>query len=155
MAEIFDDITRIVGSQIPRRRALTLIGSALAGGVLGTLWPTRAWAACKQRCSDSSECADAGCGPCCPGDTANSRCCDPGMSCNSQGKCEKKVCNKPGETVCGMANADSGNFSAKECCAPEDCCSGKCCKPGECDQQTGRCNPSRKKPLESTLASVS
>ena len=44
MAELFDDISRIVGSAVPRRQALRLIIHAFAGGVAATLLPTRAGA---------------------------------------------------------------------------------------------------------------
>jgi hypothetical protein len=42
MAELFDDLSRIVGSGIPRRRMLKLIAITFAGGALPALWPTRA-----------------------------------------------------------------------------------------------------------------
>jgi hypothetical protein len=42
MAELFDDITRIVGSNISRRRALTFIMDAVIGGSVAALWPVRA-----------------------------------------------------------------------------------------------------------------
>lgn len=51
MAELFDDITRIVGGRIPRRRALKLIMGLFAGGALGLL-------------ADSSVAAQAGVGQC-------------------------------------------------------------------------------------------
>ena len=41
MAELFDDISRIVGSNMPRRRALNLIMGAVAGSGVAALWPTR------------------------------------------------------------------------------------------------------------------
>ena len=37
MAELFDDISRIVGSQVPRRQTLKLIMGLFAGGILGLL----------------------------------------------------------------------------------------------------------------------
>jgi hypothetical protein len=42
MSELFDDISRITGSGIPRRRMLKLIAVTFAGGALPMLWPTRA-----------------------------------------------------------------------------------------------------------------
>lgn len=50
MSQLFDDLSRIVGSGITRRRMLKLIGIAFAGGTLPALWPTRAGAfvACAQ-----------------------------------------------------------------------------------------------------------
>jgi hypothetical protein len=35
MAELFDDISRIIGNRMPRRRALKLIMGLFAGGALG------------------------------------------------------------------------------------------------------------------------
>lgn len=42
MSELFDDISRIVGSTMPRRQALRLIIGGLAGGAAVTLWPRQA-----------------------------------------------------------------------------------------------------------------
>jgi hypothetical protein len=43
MAELFDDISRIVGSGMPRRRMLRLMAVAFAGGALpASLWPAQA-----------------------------------------------------------------------------------------------------------------
>ncbi len=51
MAELFDDIARVVGSQIPRRRAVRLIASALAGSAVSLVWPRRTFAStCIERC---------------------------------------------------------------------------------------------------------
>jgi hypothetical protein len=37
MSELFDDISRVIGSQLPRRRLLRLLAGVLAGGALGAL----------------------------------------------------------------------------------------------------------------------
>ncbi len=58
MAELFDDISRVVGSQIPRRRALRLIGGGLAGAALTALWPRRTEAG-PADCPDQSSSAQA------------------------------------------------------------------------------------------------
>lgn len=42
MAELFDDISRIAGSGIPRRQMLRLIAGVLAGSAIPALWATRA-----------------------------------------------------------------------------------------------------------------
>jgi hypothetical protein len=42
MAELFDEISRIVGSGVPRRQMLRLMAVAFAGGALPALWPARA-----------------------------------------------------------------------------------------------------------------
>lgn len=44
MSEWFDDISRIVGNSIPRRQALKLIGSTLAGITLSSIMPRKAGA---------------------------------------------------------------------------------------------------------------
>lgn len=42
MAELFDNITRVFGSGLPRRRMLQLLAGVFAGGALPALWPARA-----------------------------------------------------------------------------------------------------------------
>jgi hypothetical protein len=42
MSQLFDDLSRIVGSGIPRRQMLKLMAAAFTGGVLPALWPTPA-----------------------------------------------------------------------------------------------------------------
>lgn len=37
MSELFDDISRVIGSQLPRRRLLKLLAGVLAGGAIGAL----------------------------------------------------------------------------------------------------------------------
>jgi hypothetical protein len=51
MAELFDDISRMVGSRIPRREIIRLTAGALAGSALTALWPTRVRAR-RQACND-------------------------------------------------------------------------------------------------------
>lgn len=41
MAELFDDISRMVGGSMPRREVIRLAAAALAGSALAALWPAR------------------------------------------------------------------------------------------------------------------
>ena len=74
MAEIFDDISRVVGSQLPRRRALKLIMGIFAGGAVGLLEasPTAALAP-KGFCFEKDNCITPMTGG---GSTEKSLCCD-------------------------------------------------------------------------------
>jgi len=45
MGMLFDDISRLVGSPLPRRKVVALVAGSVAGSVLGGLWPSRAGAA--------------------------------------------------------------------------------------------------------------
>jgi hypothetical protein len=53
MSELFDDLSRIVGSGIQRRQMLKLIGIAFAGGTIPALWLTRAAAFQMQACNQT------------------------------------------------------------------------------------------------------
>ena len=56
MAELFDDISRIVGSNISRRRTLKLIMGLLAGGSLGLLGASSIAAAPEGECFTAANC---------------------------------------------------------------------------------------------------
>lgn len=53
MAELFDDISRMVGGPMPRRQVIRLAASALTWGALSTLWPARV-SARRQACGTES-----------------------------------------------------------------------------------------------------
>jgi hypothetical protein len=113
MSELFDDLSRILGSKMPRREAIRLVLVGVAGTYLGLLWPRSARAAdpeivcglltnpvlCPQNrrtdCDDKLHCcADTPGGgkqDCCMGVDANNkpicRCCKKGCCNPATGQC--------------------------------------------------------------------
>lgn len=113
MGELFDDISRVLASPMPRRRVLGLIVGALAGGTLTGIERGRATALgigppCGPvTCAQGQKCCDARTGICC---THNHVCCPPGSKAN---------CCRPNTECCAPVHA-------QPCCPP-----GKyCCKAG-------------------------
>ena len=106
---LFDDISRVLASSIPRRQALRLVVGGIGGVILTAVWPSR------------FAYADGKVIPC------NGFCffeggvCAPGLVCT-----DKRFCCDPGTHICGL---DSG----PECC---ECKGRTCCKDdihrGEC-----------------------
>jgi hypothetical protein len=158
MAELFDDISRIVGSQIPRRKALRLISSAFVGAALGITVKGRThspaapnsysiccqglggvcyqtqpeWADCDTRANSEVECDALGVGH---------HWYPYGVKCNDI------LCCKTGETCCGElccpANVPCING---ECCTGRRPCLGgtKCCTaPRTCINGTLCCDASK------------
>jgi hypothetical protein len=163
MSGKFDEIARIIGSQIPRRQALRLIGSAIVGG--GSLFVM-------------------GCPPapvtvCCqlPGscfDTANDQkrrdsCVQdwggrivPGTRCNGSVCGNQQACNCPPGQVCIGTTTSTGTSATtsigtgaatRECCPRARACNSNtiCCPAGQmcCDGVTckERCNSSPMRPF--------
>jgi hypothetical protein len=122
---LFDEIARLVGSGIPRRRMLRLSLSSLAAAALGHFSAEKAWAwpcpAPNVRC------------------TPNGICCTPG-SCDKDGFC----CDAPGKEVCSGGDCcDSGKCAGDgKCCdsADRELCGSdnRCCPLGMCNEQ-GEC----------------
>ena len=73
--KVFDDISRVLASPMPRRRALKLIVGALAGGSLMASGLGRAEAAVQVTCTPST-CSAAGSIRC-----SERCCCPPGFTC--------------------------------------------------------------------------
>lgn len=163
MSEKFDDVARIIGSQVPRRQALRLIGSALVGG--GSLFvmgcpPAPAITVC---CQLSGSCFD----------TANDQkrrdsCVQdyggrivPGTRCNGSVCGTQQACNCPPGQVCigtttstGISATTSiGTAATRECCPQARACNNnticcpagqKCCNDMACNE---RCNSSPMRPF--------
>lgn len=101
MSDLFDKVSRIVASPVPRRQALRLIGSALAGAALAPL----GFGNQKQGVSSSA---------CKPNwvTCSDGRCCQPNHTCCGD------LCCPPSHTCC------SG-----KCCNPsQHCVDGTCVK---------------------------
>lgn len=159
MAELFDDISRIVGSSLPRRQALRLIGSALAGLALAPLGFERTahantWSARPHPALDGTSPSDrqdavllGGGVEICPdqclgkGDTffcakGNKCCCLDGNCCGPDEVCvDHKCCPSGSNQIC-----DDVLCCPRSC---EKCLNGRtiCCPPGHkcCDFDTRKC----------------
>src|SRR6059036_3907018 len=102
MDRLFDDISRILASPIPRRRAVKLIAGGLAGAALAVFGPRRAVAfacgsgtfACGTKCCNSSTQKCCGGTSCCATSVAccgtnGDKCCAVGDVCVNF-KCQKQ-----------------------------------------------------------------
>jgi hypothetical protein len=119
MSFLFDDVSRVIGSSVSRRKMLGMVGGAVGGAMLASLG-LRSTAFATVHC----EKGDTVCGKnCCPPSKVcmNGICCPPsdtncGGSC-CPGTCYGSLCCGKGATLCGG-----------KCCAPGlVCCNGKCC----------------------------
>lgn len=119
MSELFDDISRIVGSQIPRRQAMSLILKGLAGAALVTLWPERfVTGQTSPKCTTSLTILCSGTG----GDHFN--CLTP-MDCR-----DKTVNTKCSVGTCiQVPNCSDSRGVCCECKCPNQICNGECCLP--------------------------
>lgn len=146
MGALFDDVSRIIASSMPRRQAFRLIGGAVGGALAASLGlgsGARAWGmqagsapcgvgtfACGndlcctlelQTCCGRSQSAK--CCPktstCCIGSGTNTSCCAVGETC-----CNGICCSSAAPSCCGTA-------AKPVCCAKgEICCNQKCCTVG-------------------------
>lgn len=94
MNKLFEEVSRIIGSPLPRRQALKLVGGALAGAALA---PLTGWAsnAQGQRLPTPYSCPPSNPNVCtgppfAPTNPQLSRCCAPNTCCNNT------VCCPPG-----------------------------------------------------------
>lgn len=131
MSELFDDISRVLGSSIPRRQAIRLIVGGVTGAFFmsGSLMPKRAWATtCPTGCSPAM-CCPTGIGSG-PGGLGFSLCCpEPSRQCcfaGGQQFCCPGTTDPPNATFCcpkGIGNGPRGlGFSALCCTSCEECC---------------------------------
>src|SRR6266508_211383 len=112
MDKLFDEISRIVASPIPRRRVMRLVFGGVASALVIAFGTGRVEA-------DN-------CNPACP---TGQTCCN-GVCCQAGQVCCNKVCCTAGQTCCG-----------NQVCCGTVCCNGqKCCAAGDvcCDQ---KCRP--------------
>ena len=98
---LFDDISCVLASSIPRRQALRLVAGGIGGVILGAVWPSRfAYAAPVDFCT---------------------KVCKTDQDCPNQAKCK----------CCPTSGHDGVEFSCFECIADGNSCKGKiscmCC----------------------------
>jgi hypothetical protein len=162
MPDLFDELSRILGSQMPRRDAIRRIVFGVAASQLGFLWPRRAAAAgdfCSPgHCDEANRvvCANGACCPslqvCCFAANGDCLCCPfnqccPGKCC---GRCEKCVggqcvpcngaCDKCVGGNCGNRCPPLGQAALTRCCVNKNTGQfGACCKPDCCNEETGQC----------------
>ncbi len=129
MSFFLDDISRILASPMPRRKALKLAGAAFAGGVLGKT--TGLYAAQGPPCSN----LQTACGTtCCT--TATEKCCTYGASthCISKAKICCGTASCLATQICCRSTASPFCAAAGSvCCGTIACSSGEtCCASGVC-----------------------
>lgn len=133
MSELFDRITRIVGSPIPRRQALKAIGGALVGVVFAGSAHRKTYAAVDQTCcqGDGGACVLPGLGATCPQLPDENNCLLQGGRWIADGQCcTEVIACLPGETCCGLTCCPATwTCTGVHCCPPErlynnntDCC---------------------------------
>ncbi len=144
MAELFDDISRIIGSQMPRRNALRLISSVFVGAALGATAKGRSYSPTTP--SRITVCCIGEGGVCyqtgppyvvCPTSPpfTQAQCNDlgPGHTWIANGtRCNQRLCCNVGETCCST-----------KCCSAQKphCNNGVCCDDNHsCYNNTQCCN---------------
>jgi hypothetical protein len=124
MGALFDDISRVLASEMPRRRALWVIAGSLAEAALLACsgQPTA-----PSSSPDRDQADDCDCGP-------GFECCPPGPNlCCPTGKCCKDRCCGPDSHCC---------FGQNRCClVDQKCCGDACCGPDSdcCNEDTNLC----------------
>ena len=148
MSESFDEISRILATPMPRRKALKLVFGVLFGGTVVTagLWPMQAGAATRHKaiclpkgskCPDKSQqCGTKDDGPCCcpiengkglvccvnANDVPSQWCCpSAGQCCPTL--CETECCESAKNEVCVQCkSADGTEEYEHRCCPPNTVC---------------------------------
>lgn len=144
MPEIFDDISRIVGSQIPRRQALKLITGALAGSVLSTVAPAFSVSISNVICPGGNSCGTLD--QCCTFTDGGLFCCElvePHCCGPKTGKCcvnAERCCSfAGGDSFCCGQNEPHCCGSNPGTCCPRPCCAGFCCPSAYPNCKNGKC----------------
>jgi hypothetical protein len=136
MSALFDDVSRIIASSMPRRQAFRLIGTAMGGALAASLGMGRAsrgWAAGGLQDAPStcgvgkfacgSKCCTVAVQRCC-GTGSTAVCCSAVDTCCSGGSGTQNVCCGAGQSCC------KGASGTKCCSAGQTCCNGVCCGGG-------------------------
>jgi len=111
MGKLFDDLSRIVASPIPRRQALRLIGSAIVGAAMAPFALADGGTPCKSPSTQNCRQGGGACGP-----PSQGKCCEPGFTCCG-GTAASACCCGPGTICCGSKCCDA----AKQKCVASAC----------------------------------
>src|SRR3954447_13037962 len=152
MPALFDDLSRILASRMPRRDALRLFFGTVAGTYLTILWPQSGEAEIQHFCilnpggcrtSDADNCG----GNCCCTHQGDS-CCGKfgeGTACCSS---DQVKCFNTTDTKCSCCDKRI-NCCNGDCCAAADCCGEgadqRCCNACE-ECQNKKCVPKKETP---------
>ena len=166
MSHFIDDLSRILATPMPRRKALRLLAGALTGAFLASLGTERAQAACSPACTGGQTCCNNAI--CCNAtDTCcftndGTVCCPSGTACCTHNNGHAPACC-PTAFASGCNNGDNGantctcntpltncpSSSPTTCCTSSQCCTGStcgtpcgsnCCTASQCCcQSTGQC----------------
>jgi hypothetical protein len=157
MNDRFDDVCRILGSSMPRRRALRLLLGVLAGVVVGPLVPTHALAGamCGGKKGGSGRTQGDGCGK------SKGSCPDPAQCCTTGSSGTGRCCCAPDFVCCGGNTCCQTCCDKTKCCESPDKCIDKMCCPDEkvcengkkccdfkCNKKDQKCCPLPKKDPE-------
>ena len=144
MSLLIDELSRIIASPIPRRKALRLAGNMLGGGILayfGLGRASRALARDPRQCDrDEVTCGRICCRPAetCCGEIET---CLPPRFARYVNCCGRAICWKTSQQCC-----------VDHCCGKMDsCCGARCCGP-ESMCCNGRCVPKRPSPTQPCVA---
>jgi hypothetical protein len=108
MNDFFDNVSRILATPMPRRKALRLFGGALAAAVVAVagIQPLSAAKCAKTAAAGSKDC----------GTGSSAQCCPPNTCCASNGKTVSACCGKKSCTCTnGTCAASSGGHCPTGC----------------------------------------
>ncbi len=139
---MIDDISRIIASPIPRRRALRMVSGVVGGGILTFFSLGRARAQEREGCPrNTTRCGfncctehEFCCGGTCYGIGVRdlNTCCGTMLCRNSSQHCCTNHCCSHSQTCCGFGCCgERSHCCGDRTCCPEAraCCSGTCCNP--------------------------
>ncbi len=163
MAQWFDDLSRMLASPMPRRRALLIIAGTVVSTALASLRPARAQVpTCGSvDCPPGQSCCNSTFGLCCPDTgtccsfgtaaafccTAAGQACCAGFCCPTQQQCcatseQTPLCCPDGYKCCDVARGTCCPVNSV-CCGSTCCPAGQLCNGGTCveicDQPTQTC----------------
>ena len=123
MSLLFDDVSRVIGSSVSRRKMLGMVGGAVGGAILASLG-LKATAFGDE--SPAKKCGP-GLTPCGTNCCKSTQICADGICCApSQINCNGKCCN--GTCTNGVCCGKNLTYCGGVCCAAGIiCCNGKCC----------------------------
>jgi hypothetical protein len=171
MSSLFDDVSRVIGSSVSRRKMLGMVGGAVGGAVFASLglraaaFGAQSPQTAKKCPPDKTACGTNCCDPhqvCVDGEI----CCPPGhISCNGKccgGTCTNGLCCGKNYTYCGGVCCPDGIvccngkccgstnavcFNGK-CCGSGIICNGVCCDPNEICCDGKRCVDKHESPIK-------